>query len=95
MWATGLTQLPNAIEKGQCRKAWTNSFLYILYKVSHELRIACVFLRHAMKDLENVENRALSIICPGLAYRKVLELSNISGASRARETRVGGAPYLR
>ena len=29
------------------------------------------------KDLENVEKRALSIICPGLAYRKALELSNI------------------
>ena len=31
------------------------------------------------KDLENVEKRALSIICPGLAYRKLkaLELSNI------------------
>ena len=28
-------------------------------------------------DLENVEKRALSIICPGLAYRKALELSNI------------------
>ena len=29
------------------------------------------------KDLENVEKQALSIICPGLAYRKALELSNI------------------
>ena len=29
------------------------------------------------KDRENVEKRALSIICPGLAYRKALELSNI------------------
>ena len=29
------------------------------------------------KDLENVEKRALSIICPRLAYRKALELSNI------------------
>ena len=29
------------------------------------------------KDLENVEKRALSIICLGLAYRKALELSNI------------------
>ena len=29
------------------------------------------------KDLENVEKRALSIICPGLAYRKALELLNI------------------
>ena len=29
------------------------------------------------KDLENVEKRALSIICPGLAHRKALELSNI------------------
>ena len=29
------------------------------------------------KDLENVEKWALSIICPGLAYRKALELSNI------------------
>ena len=29
------------------------------------------------KDLENVEKRALSIIWPGLAYRKALELSNI------------------
>ena len=29
------------------------------------------------KDLENVEKRALLIICPGLAYRKALELSNI------------------
>ena len=29
------------------------------------------------KDLENVEKRALSIIFPGLAYRKALELSNI------------------
>ena len=29
------------------------------------------------KDLENVEKRALSITCPGLAYRKALELSNI------------------
>ena len=29
------------------------------------------------KDLENVEKRALSIICPGLAYRKALEVSNI------------------
>ena len=29
------------------------------------------------KDLENVGKRALSIICPGLAYRKALELSNI------------------
>ena len=32
---------------------------------------------HVKKDLENVEKRALSIICPGLAYRKALELSNI------------------
>ena len=38
----------NTIEKGQCRKAWINSFLYILYKVSHDLRIACVFLRPAI-----------------------------------------------
>ena len=29
------------------------------------------------KDLENVEKPALSIICPGLAYGKALELSNI------------------
>ena len=29
------------------------------------------------KDLENVEKRALSIICPGLAYREALKLSNI------------------
>ena len=29
------------------------------------------------KDLENVEKRSLSIICPGLANRKALELSNI------------------
>ena len=29
------------------------------------------------KDLENVEKRALSITCPGLAYRKALELSKI------------------
>ena len=29
------------------------------------------------KDLENVEKRALSIICPGLTYRKALELSSI------------------
>ena len=29
------------------------------------------------KDLENVEKRALSIICPGLAYGKAIELSNI------------------
>ena len=29
------------------------------------------------KDLENVEKRALSIICPGLTYRKALEFSNI------------------
>ena len=29
------------------------------------------------KDLENVGKRALLIICPGLAYRKALELSNI------------------
>ena len=29
------------------------------------------------KDLENVEKRALSIIRPGLAYRKALEFSNI------------------
>lgn len=29
------------------------------------------------KDLENVEKWALSIICPGLAYRKALQLSNI------------------
>ena len=59
------------------------SFLYILYKVSHDLRIACVFLRPVIvfkersSYIENVEKRALSIICPGLAYRKALELSNI------------------
>ena len=32
---------------------------------------------YVKKDLGNVEKRALSIICSGLAYRKALELSNI------------------
>ena len=34
-------------------------------------------LLYLKKDLENAEKRALSIICPGLAYTKALELSNI------------------
>ena len=34
-------------------------------------------LLYLKKDLENVEKRALSIICPRLAYGKAIELSNI------------------
>ena len=37
----------------------------------------CALPLYLKKDLENVEKRVLSIICPGLAYRKALELSNI------------------
>ena len=37
----------------------------------------CALPLYLKKDLENVEKRALSTICPGLAYRKALELSNI------------------
>ena len=54
-----------------------NSLLHILYKVCTDVCIAFFFF-YALsmclkKDLERVEKWALSIICPGLAYREAIE----------------------
>ena len=73
-----LTQLKRAnVARHELILFYTSCISSVMTYASPAFFYALPLYLHVKKDLENVEKRALSIICPELAYRKALELSNI------------------